>query len=131
MDTIRWGILGTGKIAHLFAEDLLLLPDADLAAVASPLEAAAASWAIRTRIVLRALARHPDWLVVAYEDLARDPLDCGRIEAKALIAHQGLARNFQHDAFIGCCGGGIACGHDILVQTGGRPQIGPKPPMGD
>ena len=35
MDTIRWGILGTGKIAHLFAEDLVLLPDADLAAVAS------------------------------------------------------------------------------------------------
>jgi len=35
MDTIRWGILGTGKIAHLFAEDLALLPDAELAAVAS------------------------------------------------------------------------------------------------
>lgn len=33
--TIRWGILGTGKIAHLLASDLQLLPDAELAAVGS------------------------------------------------------------------------------------------------
>lgn len=33
--TIRWGILGTGKIAHLVAEDLALLPDAELTAVGS------------------------------------------------------------------------------------------------
>lgn len=34
-ETIRWGILGTGKIAHLFTEDLTLLPDAEIAAVGS------------------------------------------------------------------------------------------------
>ena len=33
MDTIRWGILATGKIAHSFAADLALLPDARLEAV--------------------------------------------------------------------------------------------------
>lgn len=33
--TIRWGILGTGKIAHLVASDLALLPDAALTAVGS------------------------------------------------------------------------------------------------
>lgn len=33
--TIRWGILGTGKIAHLVASDLQLLPDAELTAIAS------------------------------------------------------------------------------------------------
>lgn len=35
MEKIRWGILGCGKIAHKFANDLRLLPDATLAAVAS------------------------------------------------------------------------------------------------
>jgi predicted dehydrogenase len=33
--TIRWGILATGKIAHAFASDLMLVPDAELAAVGS------------------------------------------------------------------------------------------------
>lgn len=34
-DRIRWGILGTGKIARKFAEGLSALPDADLTAVGS------------------------------------------------------------------------------------------------
>ncbi|WP_433214000.1 Gfo/Idh/MocA family protein [Dactylosporangium sp. CS-047395] len=34
-DRIRWGILSTGSIAATFAEDLKLLPDAELAAVGS------------------------------------------------------------------------------------------------
>ncbi|MFB6247878.1 MAG: Gfo/Idh/MocA family protein [Salinibacter sp.] len=33
--SISWGILGTGNIAHLVADDLQLLPDAELAAVGS------------------------------------------------------------------------------------------------
>lgn len=33
MDEIRWGILATGRIAHSFAADLMLLPDARIAAV--------------------------------------------------------------------------------------------------
>lgn len=35
METIRWGILGTGSIARTFAGDFPLVPRADLAAVAS------------------------------------------------------------------------------------------------
>ncbi len=34
-EPIRWGILATGGIASLFVEDLLLLPDAEVAAVGS------------------------------------------------------------------------------------------------
>jgi predicted dehydrogenase len=35
MEKLQWGILGTGKIAHKFAEALAMLPDAHLAAVGS------------------------------------------------------------------------------------------------
>ena len=41
MSSIHWGILGTGSIAHLFASDLHLLPDAELAAVGSRSQARA------------------------------------------------------------------------------------------
>ncbi len=42
---IKWGILGLGKIAHKFAQDLLLVPDSELEAVASRNLAKAKSFA--------------------------------------------------------------------------------------
>src|SRR6266498_1846480 len=42
---IRWGILGTGKIAHQFAAALRRLPDAELLAVGSRSAESAASFA--------------------------------------------------------------------------------------
>ncbi len=42
---IRWGILGLGRIAHKFAEDLVTLPDAQLVAVASTSQARANEFA--------------------------------------------------------------------------------------
>jgi predicted dehydrogenase len=41
MSAIGWGILGTGSIAHLFASDLQLLPEAELTAVGSRAQARA------------------------------------------------------------------------------------------
>jgi predicted dehydrogenase len=47
---IRWGILATGGIANSFAEDLALLPDAQIAAVGSRTKEAAGAFAARHRI---------------------------------------------------------------------------------
>ena len=43
--TTRWGILATGGIAHAFARDLALLPDASISAVGSRRQAAADAFA--------------------------------------------------------------------------------------
>lgn len=62
-DRIRWGIAGTGGIASRFAEDLRLLPDAELVAVGSRSQASADAFADR----FGAPHRH-----VGYEALAAD-----------------------------------------------------------
>jgi hypothetical protein len=43
-----------------------------------PLAVTAASWAIRTAVVLDGRRRHPDWYLAFYEDIARDPVACFR-----------------------------------------------------
>jgi predicted dehydrogenase len=63
-DRIRWGIAGTGGIATRFAEDLRLLPDAEVVAVGSRSQAAADTFAD----VFGIPHRH-----VGYEALAADP----------------------------------------------------------
>ena len=64
VDRIRWGILATGHIAGKFAQDLRLLPDADLAAVGSRSIATAEAFA-STHGAARA---HGSW-----QSLAEDP----------------------------------------------------------
>jgi predicted dehydrogenase len=61
---LRWGILGTGRIAGEFAEGLKALQDAELVAVGSRTQATADAFADRFKIS----RRHP-----TYEALATDP----------------------------------------------------------
>lgn len=61
---IRWGILGTGGIAHLFAQGLASLPDAKLIAVGSRSRETADAFGTLFNIP----HRH-----ATYEDLANDP----------------------------------------------------------
>jgi hypothetical protein len=67
-----------------------------LEGIEDPLEASVASWGIRTSVVLEALGRHPDWLVVHYEDLARDPIPGFR----ALYAKLGLTWDGGLEAWV-------------------------------
>jgi len=61
---VRWGILATGRIAHSFADDLMLLPDAQVAAVGS-----------RHKESAEAFAREYDAPAAydSYEGLVSDP----------------------------------------------------------
>jgi predicted dehydrogenase len=62
--TIRWGILGTGRIAGLFAQGLAAVPDATLLAVGSRMQEAAEAFGARFEVP----RRHG-----TYEALASDP----------------------------------------------------------
>ena len=64
MEKIRWGILSTGDIAHSFAKDLKLLPDADLIAVGSRNQKTADAFGDQFSIP----KRH-----ASYDKLANDP----------------------------------------------------------
>jgi len=66
-DPIRWGILATGKIAHSFAADLMLVPDARLVAVGSRRPASAEQFAAAYS------ARGPVRAHGSYEELVADP----------------------------------------------------------
>ena len=64
VNTIRWGILGTGSIAKHFAKGLSVLPDAELIAVGSRSQASADLFAT----IFNIPHRH-----ATYEALAQDP----------------------------------------------------------
>ena len=63
-DTIRWGILATGSIAHKFATGLQAVPDAELVAVGSRTQESADAFGDEFDVP----RRHP-----SYEALANDP----------------------------------------------------------
>ncbi len=88
---VRWGILGTGGIAGTFANDLPLVPGAELAAVGSRTPAAAATFAERHGIP----RAHGSWA-----DLAADP----EIDVIYVVTPHA----FHLDAALTCLAGGKA-----------------------
>ena len=88
---VRWGILGTGGIAGTFAADLPLVPGAELAAVGSRTDAAAAAFAER-----HGFARaHGSWA-----ELAADP--------DVDVIYVATPHAFHLDAALACLAGGKA-----------------------
>ena len=64
MRKIRWGIFGTGRIAHQFAQDLRFVPNGELVAVASRHAESATKFA-QAHAAIRAYT--------GYENLLSDP----------------------------------------------------------
>jgi predicted dehydrogenase len=92
---IRWGILATGGIAHAFANDLALLPDAEIAAVGSRSQSSADAFAAEYGIA----HAHP-----SYQALVEDPaVDAVYVSTP----HPG-----HHDAALAA----IAAGKAVLVE---------------
>jgi|CZKW01.1.fsa_nt_gi predicted dehydrogenase len=88
---VRWGIIATGGIAHAFARDLALLPDAEIAAVGSRSQASADAFTSEFGVA----RSYP-----SYADLAADPeIDAvyvatphpGHRDAAMLAIEQGKA----------------------------------------
>jgi hypothetical protein len=79
VETAEMGRTERARLQHLLAHDERqqnhLEPfRAHLASVRTPLEVSAAIWSIKTLIVAKAYARHPEWRLVRYEELCDDPL---------------------------------------------------------
>ncbi|MUN41534.1 Gfo/Idh/MocA family protein [Actinomadura litoris] len=92
---IRWGIVGTGNIAHRFTEDLLRLPDHAVAAVGSRSPATAAAFARR-----HGLPRHHG----SYADLAADD--------EVDVVYIATPHNVHHSAARTC----LEAGRAVLVE---------------
>ena len=92
---IRWGILGTGRIARKFAASVATLPDAELAAVGSRSAAAAEEFGSEFQI-----ARRHD----TYEALAEDP---------GIDAVYVATPNSRHAADMSLC---LAAGKAVLGE---------------
>ncbi len=91
MNTIRWGILGTGGIAHAFARDIALLPCARLQAAGSRSAERAAAFAAEFSIP----NPHP-----SCESLAEDP--------EVDIVYIATPHSEHHRQLLTCLGAGKA-----------------------
>src|SRR5258708_20881500 len=94
MKTIRWGILGTGRIAHKFASDLKYVEDAALIAVGSRSQQPADDFAKE----FAAKFAHD-----SYEALAQNPeVDVIYIATPHNLHYENTLLCLQHDKAVLC-----------------------------
>ena len=108
---IRWGIVGTGRIAHLFAQGLSVLPDAKITAVASRTKESADKFAAEFNIPHRyvgveALAGDKDvdivYIATPHPMHKDDTINCLK-GGKAVLCEKPLAMNgSQVEEMIAC-----------------------------
>ncbi|HYG19984.1 MAG TPA: Gfo/Idh/MocA family oxidoreductase [Ohtaekwangia sp.] len=92
-EKIRWGILGAGKIANKFADDLRLVEDADLVAIASRDEVRASAFAKRFSIPT---------IFTTYESLAASDVDVIYIATPHGFHHEHTLLCLEHKKAVLC-----------------------------
>jgi len=94
MKKIRWGILGTGRIARIFAADLLLLDDCELVAVGSRNQAGADDFAKQFPV---------KYAHASYEELAQNPeVDVIYIATPHNLHHENTLLCLNNDKAVLC-----------------------------
>jgi dihydrodiol dehydrogenase / D-xylose 1-dehydrogenase (NADP) len=102
-DKIRWGILATGGIAHLFATGLAALPDAEIAAVGSRTQEVADRFGDQFHVARR---------YASYEALAHDP--------DVDVIYIATPHNFHCENTLMCLDAGkpVLCEKPFAINTG-------------
>ena len=102
MRKIRWGILGTGRIARVFAGDLLLLDDCELVAVGSRSKAGADDFAGQFPV---------KYAHVSYEELAQNP--------EVDVIYIATPHNSHHENTLLCLDNGkaVLCEKPFAMNT--------------
>ena len=100
---IRWGILATGKIAHTFARDLALVPDATLAAVGSRSSGSAEAFAAEHG----ATVAHG-----SYAELAADP------DVDVVYIASPHALHLEHAQLVLEAGKHVLCEKPLTLNVG-------------
>lgn len=94
MKTIRWGILGTGRIAHKFASDLKLVEDTELIAIGSRSKQSAEDFCKEFPI---------KYVHGSYEELTKNPeVDVIYIATPHNLHHENTLLCLQHGKAVLC-----------------------------
>ena len=94
MSKIRWAILGAGRIAHKFAQDIKFVDNAELVAIASSDKTRAAAFAAERQVPL----------VFSYEELyASDQVDAVYIATTHNFHFEQSMECMKHGKAVLCC----------------------------